>query len=112
MNHTHSKFARLLAIGCVIASMSCNQSTEPEAAHVRFKLDAPTCGSLSFRFAIDYVDVDTLMLAHDHYTPVYATTAGEHAVTTRFPNGVAYRDTTVMLRAGQTYTDVIPFYCS
>ena len=102
----------LMSVAALPVVLSCKDPTAPKVAKVQWKLDSPLCGSLTFRFAIDHVDVDSIQLYHDHTSPAYSTSAGTHAVTTLFPNGIVFRDTTVTLKAGETYTDVVEFYCS
>ena len=94
------------------AALSCHHATAPKTAKVQWKLDAPLCGGLTFRFEIDHVEVGTVMLSHNGTTPLYSTSVGEHSLSTNFTSGGTYRDTTVTLRGGQTYTDVVSFYCS
>ena len=102
-----------LAVAAVLsAATSCHHTTAPKAAKVQWKLDAPLCGTLTFRFEIDDVEVGTVTLSHNFTTPVYSTSAGEHSLSTNFTSGGTFRDTTVTLRAGETYTDVVSFYCS
>jgi hypothetical protein len=79
---------------------------------VRFKLDAPYCGPLTFKFAIDHHDVGTETLGHGQLSKAYPTTPGSHSISTLFPNGGTYRDTSVTLAESQTFTDTISFYCS
>jgi hypothetical protein len=94
------------------AALNCHQPTAPKSAAVRFKLDATFCGPLTFKFAIDHDSVGQEMLSNGQTSKAYPTSAGSHSIATLFPNGGTYRDTTVMLAGGQTYTDTIAFYCS
>jgi hypothetical protein len=106
------------AIGAVLACSGANTVTDQRAT-VFFQLDAPLCSSIiPVQFHIDdaLVGKDTFVvhLANEHTkSRAFVTTAGQHKLGGGIfgsPNG--WFDTTVTLRAGETFTDTLHFYCS
>jgi hypothetical protein len=94
------------------AFLGCGDPVAP-APVVRFMMDSPTCGGpITFQFSIDQVVVGTVSLRDDQSSPPYVTSPGSHALRTEIVNGSFTRDTVVVLRAGETYTDVFAPYCS
>jgi len=93
-------------------------SIDPRST-VFFKLDAPLCSSvIPVQFHIDdaLVGQDTFVvhLANEHTkSRGFVTTAGRHKLGGGiFGSQNGWFDTTVTLRAGETFTDTLHFYCS
>lgn len=108
----------IAAIGALSACSGAHTGIDPRAT-VFFQLDAPLCSSIiPVQFNIDdaLVGKDTFVvhLANEHTkSRAFVTTAGQHKLGVGVfgsPNG--WSDTTVTLRAGETFTDTLHFYCS
>ena len=92
---------------------ACGGTTAPSAAYVQFRSDAPFCGPFLYTFTIDGKTVGTERLKHDQTSSPYATVAGTHRLSAKLDGIVTPTpDTTVVLRGGETFTRVLPFYCS
>jgi hypothetical protein len=102
----------LLPLLALSAAMSCHQPTAPESAAVRFRMASQFCGPLTFKFAIDHDSVGQEQLSNGQTSKAYITSPGTHSISTLFTSGGTFRDTTVTLVSGQTYTDTVAFYCS
>jgi hypothetical protein len=99
----------------VVAGAACGGPTEPAAAFVRFTSDSPFCGGMPFtyKFVLDGRVLGTERLKHAQVSQAYETTPGTHIVTALFDGTInSVPDTTITLRAGETFTRVLSFYCS
>jgi len=91
---------------------------DPAPAYVRYVVDAPFCSfSMPVEFRIDsqLVATDTFRvhLTPDHtQSQLFSTSPGRHKVSARSVAGYLWRDTSVVIAAGTTFTDTLPFYCS
>lgn len=103
--------------GLVALLSCCAESVAPEAT-VYYTIDAPLCGTrIPVEFAIDSVQVgtDTFVV---NLTPAHTssrgfrTIVGLHTVSARVVGGYIWPDQVVTLRAGEVFTDTLPFYCS
>jgi hypothetical protein len=106
--------ASIAGVACAGAKIS-----EPRPATVFFQLDAPLCSSIiPVEFHIDdaVVGKDTFVvhLANEHTkSRGFTTTAGQHKLGGgTFGTQKGWPDMTVSLRAGETFTDTLHFYCS
>lgn len=107
----------MLPLALVVGA--CHHTTQPAAATVFFSLDAPFCSFvLPVQLSVDGVAVaDTFRV---NVAPPartvsrgVATSAGTHTLgALAGPPGLVWPDTTVTLAAGETFTRVLPFYCS
>ena len=100
----------------VLAGLACRGTTAPTTASVQFTLDAPFCGgnsSYSFTLQIDQRVVGTEMLKDRQTSQAYSTSSGQHVIGARIGTTVIFTpDTMVVLKGGETFTRVLPFYCS
>lgn len=100
----------------MIVAVACGGSTDPQPALVRFKLDAPFCGSVRLRFSIDRTTVGEATVLHDSTSSSFPVNAGSHELSATLlgSNNFAkvMTDTTASLKAGEAATIVVPVYCS
>ncbi|MEO8140590.1 MAG: hypothetical protein ABI742_13135 [Gemmatimonadota bacterium] len=118
----HSKCVLLLASACLwIGSpllFGCGSDPAAPRTTVEFVLDAPLCSSmLPVEFSIDSVLVgsDTFRVRlppDDTISPSFATTPGSHSLGAHVINGLIWPDTTVTLAEGESFSLILPFYCS
>ena len=108
----------IIALCAVVACAGASTGMDARAT-VYFQLDAPFCSSITpVQFNIDDVlvgkDTFVVHLANEHTkSRGFVTGAGQHKLSGGVygsPNG--WFDTTVTLRAGQSFTDTLNFYCS
>ena len=107
---------RPLVLSLLLVTASCRSSTAPApaSARVQFVLDAPFClGShIPLQFSIDGHVVGNQTMMDGDSSAVFTTPAGEHEVKSEFVDHAYLQDTTVTLRAGEKFIQVMDFYCS
>jgi hypothetical protein len=117
-----SKRVLLLATACLwIGSpllFGCDSNPAAPRTTVVFILDAPLCSSmLPMEFSIDSVLVgsDTFRVRlppNDTISPSFRTTPGSHSLGAHVINGLIWPDTAVTLTEGESFSLLLPFYCS
>ena len=118
--------ARFLTIPATIAVGACNESTDARSAAVNFLFVPYACStSVPIDLSIDnrVVATDTIKFAVPPYDHVksrdFVVSPGEHVLGARVVipvelggPGFAWPDKHVLLVAGATLSDSLPFYCS
>ena len=109
---------RWIAIGVLVVGLAACDDPLP-APVVDFQIDAPLCSSsipASLRIDGVQVGVDTFRVnfaPEHHRSRAFETTVGDHTLSVFHPNGVLIQeDSTVALRAGDSYRFIFGFYCS
>jgi hypothetical protein len=110
---------RLARLATALTLLACSGADSVAArATVFFAIDAPLCSSIiPVVFLIDNEEVGTdtfvVNLGSPHLTSRgFEISAGQHTLSARVSNGFVWPDQRVNLVRGQTFTHMLPFYCS
>ena len=104
----------LVAILEVLSCTGCHADT-PDNAQVLFKTDAPFCSPLLIEKVIDGVVAARDTMRNGQASAAVIVAPGRHVLGARvisFSVQIPFNDTTVTLAANESFTRVLPFYCS
>jgi hypothetical protein len=108
---------RKIAIGLLVGVTACDDPLPPPL--VDFQIDAPLCSStipVSLRIDGAEVGVDTFRVnvaPERRRSRPFETSVGNHTLAVFRPSGtLVQEDSTVALKAGDSYRFIFGFYCS